>query len=46
MSLYREHMGEAFNTITTDKGPEFSQLASLEDLTETLSYYAHPIYLL
>ena len=42
MSAYGEHMADVFKTITTDNGSEFSQLSSLEDLTGTLVYFAHP----
>ena len=42
MSTYGEHMADVFKTITTDNGSEFSQLSSLEDLSGTLVYFAHP----
>lgn len=42
MSLYSEHTGEVFKTMTTDNGSGFSQLTSLEDRIEILVYYAHP----
>ena len=41
MSLYSEHIGKVFKTLTTESGVEFSQLSNLEDLTEALVYYAH-----
>lgn len=39
---YSEHFSEVFRTITTDNGSEFSRLTELEDLAETLVYFAHP----
>ena len=39
---YSEHFDEVFKTITTDNGIEFSSLADVEQLSNTLVYYAHP----
>ena len=39
---YQEHFGEVFKTITTDNGSEFSSLADIEKLADTLVYFAHP----
>ena len=39
---YSEHFDEVFKTITTDNGSEFARLPELEDLAETLVYFAHP----
>ena len=39
---YSEHFSEVFKTITTDNGSEFSRLSELEDLADTLVYFAHP----
>ena len=39
---YSEHFFEAFKTITTDNGSEFDRLSELEELADTLVYYAHP----
>ena len=33
---------EVFKTITSDNGPEFSELASIEDDTDTMVHFAHP----
>ena len=38
----REHWDDVFKTITTDNGYEFSLLSSLEDLSNTPVYFAHP----
>lgn len=42
----KKHFGskfsEVFKTITSDNGPEFSELASIEDDTDTMVYFAHP----
>lgn len=40
--LYSEHFDEVFKTITTDYGSEFAELTNLEDVANTLIYYAHP----
>ena len=42
MMLYSEHVNEVFKAITTDNGSEFADLVSLEKLTNTLVYFAHP----
>ena len=42
MSIYSEHVSEVFKTITTDNGSEFASLSSLEEIADTLIYYAHP----
>lgn len=39
---YSEHSGEVFRTITSDNGSEFSRLSELEELADTLVYFAHP----
>lgn len=39
---YSEHFSEVFKTITTDNGSEFSRLSELEDMADTLVYFAHP----
>lgn len=39
---YSEHFSEVFKTITTDNGSEFADLSSLEHLSDTLVYFAHP----
>lgn len=39
---YSEHKSEVFKTITSDNGSEFARLSELEDLAETLVYFAHP----
>lgn len=39
---YGEHWNDIFKTITTDNGSEFADLSSLEELSNTLVYYAHP----
>ena len=45
-SRFRERLynywNDVFKTITTDNGSEFSSLSSLEDISETLVYFAHP----
>ena len=41
-SHYDEHWDDVFKTITTDNGSEFSLLSGLEDLSNTLVYFAHP----
>lgn len=41
-SSFSEHWNEVFKTITTDNGSEFSSLSSLEKISETLVYFAHP----
>lgn len=41
-SQYDEHWDDVFKTITTDNGSEFSLLSGLEDLSNTLVYFAHP----
>lgn len=41
-SVYSEHFGEVFKTITTDNGSEFATLSELESVADTLIYYAHP----
>ena len=42
----KKHFGskfsEVFKTITSDNGLEFSELASIEDYTDTMVYFAHP----
>lgn len=39
---YSEHFSEVFRTITTDNGSEFASLTDLEQLADTLIYFAHP----
>ncbi|MCR1915993.1 helix-turn-helix domain-containing protein [Lactobacillus taiwanensis] len=39
---YSEHWNDIFKTITTDNGSEFADLSNLEDISNTLVYYAHP----
>lgn len=39
---YSEHFSEVFKTVTTDNGSEFARLSELEDLANTLVYFAHP----
>ncbi|KAA8807542.1 IS30 family transposase, partial [Lactobacillus crispatus] len=39
---YQEHWNEVFKTVTTDNGSEFADLSQLEDISNTLVYYAHP----
>ena len=39
---YSEHFSEVFKTLSTDNGSEFSRLSELEDLSDTLVYFAHP----
>lgn len=39
---YSEHSNDIFKTITTDNGSEFADLSNLEDVSNTLVYYAHP----
>jgi IS30 family transposase len=39
---YSEHFSEVFKTITTDNGSEFARLSELEELADTLVYFAHP----
>lgn len=41
-SQFEEHWDNVFKTITTDNGSEFSTLSSLETLSKTLGYFAHP----
>ena len=41
-SQYDEHWDDVFKTITMDNGSEFSLLSGLEDLSNTLVYFAHP----
>ena len=41
-SQYDEHWDDVFKTITTDNGSEFSLVSGLEDLSNTLVYFAHP----
>lgn len=41
-SNFSEHWNDVFKTITTDNGSEFSALSSLEEISETLVYFAHP----
>ena len=41
-SQYDEHWDDVFKTITTDNGFELSLLSGLEDLSNTLVYFAHP----
>ena len=38
---YSEHFSEVFKTIPTDNGSEFARLSELEELTDTLVYFAH-----
>lgn len=33
---------DVFKTVTTDNGSEFADLSKLEEISETLVYYAHP----
>ena len=40
---YSEHWNDIFKTITTDNGSEFADLSNLEDASNTLIYYAHPL---
>lgn len=46
MNVIRDQLGERFSrvfkTITTDNGSEFAELSKIEELSETLVYYAHP----
>lgn len=39
---YKEHFSEVFKTITTDNGSEFADLSKIEQISQTLVYYAHP----
>lgn len=39
---YSEHWNEIFKTITTDNGSEFVDLSNLEEVSNTLVYYAQP----
>ena len=39
---YKESFSLIFKTITTDNGTEFSQLASLERISDTKVFFAHP----
>ena len=39
---YEEHWNDIFKTITTDNGSEFADLSNLEEVSNTLVYYAHP----
>lgn len=39
---YSEHWNEVFKTITTDNSSEFADLSQLEQILQTLVYYAHP----
>ncbi|MGN1272653.1 MAG: IS30 family transposase [Lactobacillus sp.] len=39
---YSEHWNDIFKTITTDNGSEFADLSTLEEVSKTLVYYAHP----
>ncbi len=39
---YSEHWNDIFKTITTNNGSEFADLSNLEDVSNTLVYYAHP----
>ena len=39
---FGSHFSDIFKTITTDNGSEFSSLSELEDISETLVYFAHP----
>jgi IS30 family transposase len=41
-SCYGTAFSQAFKTITTDNGSEFSQLSELESAATTLVFYAHP----
>ena len=41
-SQYDEHWDDVFKTITTDNDFEFSLLSGLENLSNTLVYFAHP----
>ena len=41
-SIYSEHFNEVLKTITTDNGSEFADLSKLEDVSDTLVYFAHP----
>ncbi|MBQ8586316.1 MAG: IS30 family transposase [Butyricicoccus sp.] len=41
-SEYKEHFSRIFKTITTDNGPEFSSLSTLEQTSDTMVYFAHP----
>ena len=41
-STFSEHWNDIFKTITTDNGLEFSSLSGLEEISETLVYFAHP----
>ena len=42
ISEYGDRFGQVFKTITTDNGSEFAQLSNLEDISNTLVYFAHP----
>ena len=39
---HKEYFSQIFKTITTDNGPEFSLLSSLEQISDTMVYFAHP----
>jgi len=39
---YKERFSLIFKTITTDNGSEFSQLSSLEQVSDTKVFFAHP----
>lgn len=39
---YGDRFSSVFKTITTDNGSEFASLSRLEQVSETLVYYAHP----
>lgn len=39
---YGNHFSDVFKTITTDNGSEFASLSNLEELSDTLVYFAHP----
>ena len=41
-SRFSEQWDSVFKTITTDNGSEFSSLSSLEEVSKTLVYFAHP----
>lgn len=44
-SQYSEHWNNIFKSTTTDNSFEFADLASLEELSKTLVYYTHLIFL-
>lgn len=41
-NVYGEHFAEIFKSMTADNGPEFAELANLEEQIGTKVYFAHP----